>query len=163
MPPIFKKPTPKKPAPSKPVTKPSPTTAARKDRDFVPPVKAKTPSAPAPKAGVPKPPAPGAVTPGKAPGALPTDTAPGAPAQPKQARPDLEGKTNQDIINVIYKAAEELKMPPWSLLKKAKLEHLVDDRKAVYSGPPVAGLPNLTYDEKVVIQKVLASYVRPKK
>lgn len=78
-------------------------------------------------------------------------------------RPFLEGKTNQDIINVIYRAADELKMPGWTLLARAKLEHLVDARTAPYSGPPIANLPDLTTDQKAVILKVLERYVRPGK
>ena len=82
---------------------------------------------------------------------------------PPMLRTGLEGKTNQDIINVIYKAADELKMPAWTLLSKAKLEHLVDARTAPYSGPALGSLPDLTTDQKAVILKVLASYVRPEK
>ncbi len=162
MPPILKKPRPKKPAPSNPVAKPLTTTAARKSRDFVPPVKAKTPSAPAPKAGVRKAPAP-KVAPPKAKPAVEQALAREDIGRGQELRPFLEGKTNQDIINVIYKAAEDLKMPPWSLLKKAKLEHLVDARQAPYSGPPVAHLPGLSDEEKTAILKALKEYVKPKK
>ncbi len=162
MPPIIKKTPPKKPAASKPAPKPSASTAARKDRDFVPAAKGKTPQGAAPKPAAPKAPA----------SKLPTakDAPPVQKAvsleemgRAEVVRPYLEGKTKQDIINVIYKAAEDLKMPPWSLLKKAKLEHLVDDRKAPYTGPAIAFLPNLTSEEKSAILKVLKDYVRPKK
>lgn len=162
MPPIFKKPAPKKPAPAKPAPKPSSTTAARKDSDFAPPAKAKTPTAPAPKAGPPKAPAsqasPEQVKPGLGQAMDREDL-----DRARELRPFLEDKTNQDIINVIYKAAEDLKVPPWSLIKKAKLEHLVEARKAPYSGPTVANLPGLTDKEKAAILKVLKEYVKPKK
>jgi hypothetical protein len=79
----------------------------------------------------------------------------------KAARSGLEGRTNQDIINVIYKAADELKMPAWTLLATAKLEKLVDARTAPYSGPAISDLPGLTPDQKAVIQKVLSGYTRP--
>jgi hypothetical protein len=79
----------------------------------------------------------------------------------KAAKSGLEGKTNQDIINVIYKAADELKMPAWTLLATAKLEKLVDARTAPYTGPAISDLPGLTPDQKAVIQKVLSGYTRP--
>lgn len=84
-----------------------------------------------------------------------------APARP--ARLGLEGKINQDLINVIYKAADELGMPPWKLLSTAKLEGLVDDRSGAYTGPAIADLPGLTPEQKKVVQRVLDAYVRPKK
>lgn len=76
----------------------------------------------------------------------------------------LEGKTNQDMINVLYKAAEKLGIEDgWALLKWAGLTDLVDDRKAAYSGPMVADFPEkITDAQKAVISEVLASYVRPK-
>ncbi len=85
------------------------------------------------------------------------------PVLPKAGvRPGLEGKTNQDVINVIYKAAEELRMPAWTLLSKVKLEHLVDARTAPYTGPAIGDLPDLTAEQKAVLSKTLLGYVRPK-
>jgi len=78
-------------------------------------------------------------------------------------RPGLEGRTNQDIINVIYKAADELRMPAWTLLAKVKLEHLVDARMAPYTGPAIGELPDLTPEQKAVIARTLLSYVPQKK
>jgi hypothetical protein len=179
MSPVFRKPPAKKPVVKKPVAKkpvvkrPGTTTAARKDAGLMPPVAKKPLPKPAPK---PFPKAPPAAKPGMAKPPMPR---PGQPAKPPigvppyvareatghipMLRTGLEGKTNQDIINVIYKAAEELKIPGWTLLAKLKLEHLVDARTAPYSGPTLASLPDLTNDQKAVILKVLASYVPPKK
>jgi hypothetical protein len=170
--PPAKKPVVKKPLVKKPVVKRPGTTAARKDADLMPPVAKKPLPKPAPK---PFPKGPAAARPGMAKPPMPI---PGQPARPPigvppevsrettghipMLRTGLEGKTNQDIINVIYKAAEELKIPGWTLLAKLKLEHLVDARTAPYSGPTLASLPDLTNDQKAVILKVLASYVRPK-
>ncbi len=96
---------------------------------------------------------------------VPKASAPAMPAllKPAALPPSLEGKTNQDIINVIYKAAEDLGMPAWTLLAKVKLEHLVDARGAPYTGPVVGDLPDLTPDQRSVIARTLISYVRPKK
>jgi hypothetical protein len=153
----------------KPVAKKPGTTAARKDADLMPPVAKRAPSkpvakpiqkgTPVAKPGMVKPSGPMAGQPPKPPTGMPW----GAAGHFQEPRPGLVGKTNQDIINVIYKAAEELKMPAWTLLAKVKLEHLVDARTAPYSGPALASLPDLTNDQKAVILKVLASYVPPKK
>jgi len=83
-----------------------------------------------------------------------------AARQLKARQSGLIGKTNQDMINVIYKAADELKMPAWTLLATVKLEKLVDARSAPYAGPAVADMPGLTSDQKAVIQKILSSYSR---
>jgi hypothetical protein len=173
MSPVFRKPPAKKPVVKKPVVKKPGTTAARKDADLMPPVAKKPPSKPAPKPfqkgapaagpGMAKPPMPMPGQPAKPPMGVARDIAREATGHLNVLRTGLEGKTNQDIINVIYKAAEELKMPGWTLLAKVKLEKLVDARTAPYSGPTLANLPDLTNDQKAVILKILASYVRPKK
>ena len=75
----------------------------------------------------------------------------------------LGDKNNQDMINVIYRAADKLEMPGWTLLAKVDLESLVDARSDPYTGPSVADFPELTDDQKAVIQEVFESYVRPKK
>lgn len=128
---------------------------------------AKAPAAKSPAAGKPavaKRPAPGApakAAPPKSPIRMGVSDEKLAPA--RAARAGLEGKINQDLINVIYKAADELGMPPWKLLTTAKLEGLVDDRSGAYTGPAIADLPGLTPEQKKVVQKVLDAYVRPKK
>jgi hypothetical protein len=73
------------------------------------------------------------------------------------------GKTNQDMINVLYKAAKELGMAEWTLIQKVKLTNLTDDRSAAYSGPAPADMPGIDEKQKAVIQKVLENYKRPEK
>lgn len=129
--------------------------------------KTATPPAKAPAAKTPsvaKRPAPGAgpkAVPPKSPIRMGVSDEKLTPA--RAGRPGLEGKINQDLINVIYKAADELGMPPWKLLSTAKLEGLVDDRSGAYTGPSIADLSGLTPEQKKVVQKVLDGYVRPKK
>lgn len=74
----------------------------------------------------------------------------------REGKKALEGKTNQDMINILYKAAKELGMPEWDLVEKVELTHLVDDREAAYSGPVVVDMPGLTDEQKDVIEKVIA-------
>jgi len=67
----------------------------------------------------------------------------------------LKGKTNQDMINILYKAAKELDMAEWDLIKKVELTHLTDDREAAYTGPVVVDLPGITDEQKDVITRIL--------
>jgi hypothetical protein len=167
MSPIFRKPPAKKPALKKtvkPVLKKRVGTAAKKPIRKAVVKKATGVKRPAKimRIGGPVRPAAKAARPVAKPGVKVTKE--GLAAQIKQyktLRSGLEGKTNQDMINVIYKAADELKMPAWTLLATAKLEKLVDARTAPYSGPAVSDLPGLTPDQKSVIQKVLSAYTRP--
>lgn len=75
----------------------------------------------------------------------------------------VAGKTNQDMINVLYKAAKELGMAEWTLIQKVELTHLTDDRSAAYSGPAPADMPGIDEKQKAVVQKVLEDYKRPEK
>ena len=52
----------------------------------------------------------------------------------------MHSKTHQDLINAAYKAAEELKMSPWPLLRAAKWGHFTDDRGKLYDGPVIDDL-----------------------
>jgi hypothetical protein len=64
--------------------------------------------------------------------------------------------TNQQVINAFYYAAVDLRLGSrWSLLKKAglDLQKLVANRHAVYSGPPIAQLPNLKESERALVQR----------
>ncbi len=87
----------------------------------------------------------------------------GAAKEHPKKQETLGDKNNQDMINVIYRAAGQLEMPEWTLLAKVGLEGLVDARSDPYTGPSVADFPELTDEQKTVIQEVLESYVRPKK
>ncbi|MBN2556341.1 MAG: hypothetical protein JXA97_10425 [Anaerolineales bacterium] len=75
----------------------------------------------------------------------------------------LEGKTNQDMINILYKAAKELNMAEWDLIKKVELTKLTDDRAAAYAGPAVVDFPGISAEQKDVIEKVLEAYVPKEK
>jgi hypothetical protein len=75
----------------------------------------------------------------------------------------VAGKTNQDLINVLYQAAKELGMAEWTLIQKVELTHLTDDRSAAYSGPAPAEMPGIDDKQKAVIKKVLENYKRPEK
>jgi len=79
----------------------------------------------------------------------------------RKGKEALEGKTHQDMINILYKAAKELEMAEWTLIQKVELTHLTDDRDAIYDGPVVMDLPGITDEQKDVIEKVLEEYVRP--
>jgi hypothetical protein len=64
--------------------------------------------------------------------------------------------TNQQVINAFYYAAVDLRLGSrWSLLKKAGLDlrKLTTNRYAVYSGPPIAQLPNLKDSERALVQR----------
>ena len=162
MSPIFRKPAPKKPAAKKAVKTvlKKPAGAARRGTKR-PVMKAIVKKAPSVKRAPPKVVRP---APARLSKVTRTVTPAGAAALGLKARQSgLLGKTNQDMINVIYKAADELKMPAWTLLATVKLERLVDARSAPYAGPAVSDMPGLTSDQKAVIQKVLASYSRPGK
>jgi len=82
---------------------------------------------------------------------------------PKTNRELLMGKTNQDMINILYKAAKELDMAEWTLIQKVELTHLTDNREAPYTGPAPVNMPGIDSKQKVVVQKALEKYERPKK
>ena len=80
----------------------------------------------------------------------------------RKGKEALEGKTNQDMINILYKAAKELEMAEWDLIKKVELTKLTDDRVAAYTGPAVVDFPGISDEQKDVIEKVLNAYKPPK-
>ena len=81
----------------------------------------------------------------------------------KENKEMMAGKTNQDLINILYQAAKELGLAEWALIQKVELTHLTDDRDALYSGPVPANMPGVDDKQKSVITKVLANYKRPEK
>jgi hypothetical protein len=81
----------------------------------------------------------------------------------KEKQEMMAGKTNQDMVNVLYEAAKELGMGEWTLIQQVELTHLADDRSAAYSGPAPANMPGIDDKQKSVIQKVLENYKRPEK
>ena len=67
----------------------------------------------------------------------------------------MQSKTHQDLINVAYKAAEELKIAPWVLLRAAKWGHFTEDRGKKYDGPMIDDIETLDEDQKKALKKVL--------
>ena len=67
----------------------------------------------------------------------------------------MQSKTHQDLINVAYKAAEELKIAPWVLLRAAKWGHFTEDRGKKYDGPMIDDIDTLDDDQKKALKKVL--------
>jgi hypothetical protein len=81
----------------------------------------------------------------------------------KEKQDRMQGKTNQDMVNVIFKAARELGLAEWTPIQKVEPTHLTDDRSAAYTGPAPANMPGIDDKQKAVIQKVLENYKPPKK
>ena len=67
----------------------------------------------------------------------------------------MHSKTHQDLINAAYKAAEELKIAPWVLLRAAKWGHFTDDRAKKYDGPMIDDIDTLDDAQKKALKKVL--------
>lgn len=69
--------------------------------------------------------------------------------------PTYPGMNNQDMINLIFRAARGLTPNPWQdLILKAGLEFLAvpdENRGLPYTGPRIENLPNLTNEEKSAI------------
>ena len=72
-----------------------------------------------------------------------------------KAEKAMHGKTHQDLINVAYKAAEELKISPWVLLRAAKWGHFTDDRGKKYDGPMIDDIETLDDAQKKALKKAL--------
>ena len=64
------------------------------------------------------------------------------------------GFTNQDMINIFYNAAKQLVIDGWTLITRAGLTWLADDRGALYTGPDVDSLP-LNDAEKAALNTAL--------
>ncbi|MEK6222504.1 MAG: GH25 family lysozyme [Chloroflexota bacterium] len=63
--------------------------------------------------------------------------------------------TNQEMINIIFEAAELLDMTGIKLLTLAGLVYLVDFRNLVYTGPKIKNMDDLTRKQKVTIREIL--------
>jgi hypothetical protein len=61
----------------------------------------------------------------------------------KEKQGMMAGKTNQDMISVLYQAAKELGKAKWMLIQKVELTHLTDARDATYGGPVLANMPGI--------------------
>ncbi len=92
--------------------------------------------------------------------APPSTPAPAAPAptppttQPEVSTPGAQF-THQQLINAIYEAAQAVGDNPWQWFRQAALTYLTEDRKKIYSGTAIADLPNLTTEQKTLIQRAL--------
>ena len=83
-----------------------------------------------------------------------------------QAKPDLfkvakekqlatlHTKTHQDLINAAYKAAEELKISPFVLLKE-EWSNFTNTRGNKYTGPAIDDLKHLDIAQKAALKKAL--------
>jgi hypothetical protein len=73
----------------------------------------------------------------------------------KLAEPTYPGLTNQEMIDLIFTAAEPFTDEPWAdWIVRAKLENLAiptENRRKPYTGPKIEDLPNLTKEEKAAI------------
>ena len=78
-----------------------------------------------------------------------------AAAKTSKEKAIMHSKTHQDLINVAYKAAEELKIAPWVLLRAAKWGHFTEDRGKVYDGPMIDEIDTLEPAQKQALKKVL--------
>jgi hypothetical protein len=69
----------------------------------------------------------------------------------------LSRKTNQDIINAAYKAADQLKLKggPWPLLRAAGWGHLTEKRGDHYKGPFIDDIAALTPEVKAALKTIL--------
>lgn len=69
----------------------------------------------------------------------------------------LKTKTHQDLINAVYKVADELKSEggPWPMLRAAGWGNFTDDRGALYKGPIIDDLEKLTDEQKAALKKQL--------
>jgi len=76
-------------------------------------------------------------------------------AAKKNAKKMMHSKTHQDLINAAYKAAEELKVAPWVLLRAAEWGHFTDDRGKKYDGPVIDDLEGLDDDQKKALKKAV--------
>jgi N-acetyl-anhydromuramyl-L-alanine amidase AmpD len=63
--------------------------------------------------------------------------------------------TNQQMITAIYNLAQEQGKDGWNLLSRAGLTHLIRNRQAIYSGPPIESLTGLTPQERIRLGMLL--------
>ena len=68
---------------------------------------------------------------------------------------ELDGLTNQDMINAFYRAADLLGIPGWTLIQMAELNWLVTNRHAPYTGPSLDEMPGLKPPQKAALREVL--------
>ena len=84
-----------------------------------------------------------------------TQQPPGGTTPPAQGpRVTYPGMTNQQMIDIIYKAAKPFTSEPWGWIVRAGLEYMAipaENRAKPYTGPRVEDFPNMLDEEKVAI------------
>lgn len=75
----------------------------------------------------------------------------------EEQREILHSKTHQDLINAVYKVADELKLEggPWPMLRELGWGHFTDDRGKKYDGPAIDEMEDLDFEKKVALKKAL--------
>ena len=78
-------------------------------------------------------------------------------AEMKKQREFLHTKTHQDLINAVYKVAEELKVEggPWPMLRALGWGNFADDRGKKYDGPAIDEIEGVEFAHKVALKKQL--------
>jgi hypothetical protein len=69
----------------------------------------------------------------------------------------LKTKTHQDLVNAVYKVADELKVEggPWPMLRAAEWGNFTDDRGKLYKGPIIDDIKGFTDEQKAALKKQL--------
>ena len=78
-------------------------------------------------------------------------------AELKKQEEILHTKTHQDLVNAVYKVADELKVKggPWPMLRAAGWGHFTDDRGKKYDGPAIDKIDGFDPAQKAALKKVL--------
>lgn len=61
------------------------------------------------------------------------------------------GITNQDVINAVYGVGNQVNILGWDLIEAAELTSIINDRPAIYSGPRLEDLPNISTNIKLLL------------
>ncbi len=85
----------------------------------------------------------------------PPTTTPTTPTPEPEVSTPAATFTHQQLVNAIYEAAQAVGDNPWQWFRHAALVYLTEDRQKIYSGTPIANLPNLTTEQKTLIQRAL--------
>lgn len=63
--------------------------------------------------------------------------------------------THQDLINAFYSVASKSGIGGWTLVERAGLNYIGEDRATLYDGPVIEKLPGLTAEQKQALIEVL--------
>lgn len=64
-------------------------------------------------------------------------------------------KTQQEMINIAYKAADKLGIAPWILIRAAGWGHFTQDRGTLYKGEHIVDIETLTDEQKEALMDVM--------